>query len=345
MAKGIATPSFNINLNSTENCKLRHHRSSLISHFVTMPSLRYTLSNNGVVTGAYSVPTASASTLPDQRPLVVGLHGGGYDHQYFEATPKYSAAKTANGLGVPFVAIDRPCYGGTTSIFPPPENTTFPHETGTWLHRYILPKLWTEIGLPNRCTCIVLLCHSLGVMGGIVAASLHAQDPAPAYPLGGIIASGLGDKQSTFMTTTQPENVADRDNYSLAPVALKDKLMFKPGTVESEVLEQSERLNAPSPPSETALFAKTWLPSWKEKYAAHVRVPVMFCLVEDDVFFMANEEELTVCVQAFKRSLRVDGSLINGAPHCIELSKWSQGWYARCFGFALECATTLALAD
>ncbi|KAH6685446.1 hypothetical protein F5X68DRAFT_241662 [Plectosphaerella plurivora] len=309
-----------------------------------MPSLRFTLSNNGVVTGAYSVPTSS-STLPEHRPLVVGLHGGTYDHQYFEATPKYSASRIANTLGVPFVAIDRPCYGGTTSIFPPPEDSTFPHETGLWLHRYILPKLWAEIGVPNGCNCIVLLCHSLGVMGGVVAASLHAQDSAPAYPLGGIITSGLGDKQSEFMTTNKPELTADRINYTVSPTASKDKLMFKPGTVEAEVLEQSERLNSPSPPPETALFAATWLPSWKEKYAAHVRVPVMFCLVEGDAFFISNEEEVEVCVRAFKSSPRVDGSLLKGAPHCIELSKWSQGWYSRCFGFALECAATLALAS
>lgn len=309
-----------------------------------MRPFKYTLSNNGTVTGVHSIPQSSASSS-EYRPLIVGLHGGCYDSQYFDATPNYSASLMSVSLGVPFVSIDRPSYGGTTSILPIPEGSDFPQETGRWLHQYILPKLWSEIGVPNRCNSIVLLCHSLGVMGGIVTASLHAQDETALYPLGGLIASGMGDKQSLFMKNSAPSFRTVDADHALFPVDSKDNVMFKPGTVTPEILEQCERLNAVCPLSETAEFAPGWLPIWKKKWAAQVTAPVMFSLVEDDPFFVSTEEEIDTCVRAFKSSSRVDGSIVRGAPHCMELSKWSQGWYARCFGFALECATSFATSN
>ncbi|RYP53598.1 hypothetical protein DL768_001462 [Monosporascus sp. mg162] len=305
-----------------------------------MQPFRCTLSNNGTVTGVHSIPPPSSSPV-DYRPLIVGLHGGCYDSQYFDATPKYSASLASVAFGVPFVSIDRPSYGGTTSILPIPEGSDFPQETGVWLHHYILPKLWSDFGAPNQCNCVVLLCHSLGVMGGIVAAALHAHDEKPLYPLGGLIASGMGDKQPSSMSSNPPSFEIADSGYTTFPLEAKDAVMFKPGTVAAEVLEQSERLNSPAPRAETTLFPAVWLSVWKEKWAAHVSAPVMFCLVDDDPFFVVNEEELGSCVRAFKNSVRVDGSLVRGAPHCMELSYWSQGWYARCFGFAMECSASM----
>lgn len=309
-----------------------------------MQPFQFTLTNNGTVAGVHSIPPISASRAK-HRPLIVALHGGCYDHQYFDATPNYSASSTSEALGVPFVSIDRPSYGGTSPILPIPEGSDFYEQTGRWLHQFILPKLWSELGVPNQCSCLVLLCHSLGVMGGIVTAALHAQDDAPLYPLGGIIANGMGNTQSSFMTNAPPSFIPIDDDYTRFPVDKKDGIMFKPGTVAPEILEQTERLNAVSPLSEITQFPTLWLPNWKEKWAAHVKTSVMFCLVEDDPFFVVNEEEIGICVQAFKSSPRVDSSIVRDAPHCMELSHWSQGWYARCFGFAMECSSSFASSN
>jgi hypothetical protein len=152
----------------------------------------------------------------------------------------------------------------------------------------------------------------------------------------------MGDKQSSFIkNATLSYSIIDPD-HAIFPLDSKDSVMFKPGTVTTEVLNESERLNAVSPLPELAHFAVVWLPVWKDKWAAHVSTSVMFSLVEDDPFFEVNEDEISNCTRAFKNSVRVDGSLIRGAPHCLELSKWSQGWYARCFGFAIECSAGLA---
>lgn len=64
----------------------------------------------------------------------------------------------------------------------------------------------------------------------------------------------------------------------------------------------------------------------------------MFALPEQDCFFEVTTENIRDCMAAFSKSKRVDGSLVQSAPHCMELSYWSQGWYARCFGFAMECS-------
>ncbi|OJK04297.1 hypothetical protein ASPACDRAFT_55794 [Aspergillus aculeatus ATCC 16872] len=306
-----------------------------------MQPFRIKLSNDGTVTGFHSIPPASAPHLR-YRPLIVALHGGCYDSQYFKGIPGYSAQLSSEAFRVPFVAIDRPSYGGTSSILPVPEGTNFYQETGRWLHQYILPRIWSNFGVPNDCNCIVLLSHSLGVMGGIIAAALHAQDDAPLYPLGGFIASGMGNTQSPALKTSSPPFVTIEADHVRFPAETKDAVMFRPGTAAAEVLELCERLNATSPLADLVEFPTTWLPVWKETWASQVLVPVMFALVEDDPFFIADAGELDTCVRAFTRSVRVDGSLVRGAPHCMELGYWSQGWYARCFGFAMECAASMA---
>ncbi|CAG7925199.1 unnamed protein product [Penicillium olsonii] len=302
-----------------------------------MDSFRYTLPDNGTVAGVQNVPSPVDLA---HRPLIIAMHGGCYDHQYFDAAPNFSASVASNAFGVPFASIDRPSYGGTSSILPVPENTDFYERSAVMLHQQILPELWQKIGVPNKCNCIVLLCHSLGVMPGIITAALHAQDEKPPYPLGGLIASGMGDKQSTAMKGSAPSFITIDEDHALFPAGSKDGVMFKPGTCDAKILEHTERLNAVSPTLELGQFAASWLPVWKEKWAPRVTAPVMFALVDDDPFFVATEEEVDTCVRAFTNSVRVDGSLLRGAPHCVELSHWSQGWYARCFGFAMECAAS-----
>lgn len=275
--------------------------------------------------------------------MIVGLHGGCYDHQYFDALPKYSASLASDAFGIPFVTIDRPSYGGTSSILPIPKDSDFTQESAIALHRFILPKLWSEFGAPNGCNCIILLSHSLGVMVGVATAAMYGREEKPTYPLGGLIASGMGDTQSASMKGSTPSFPPVDDDHALFPLEPKDAVMFKPGTYAPEMLKESERLNAVFPIPEVVGFATEWMPVWKEKWAPAVKTPVMYSLVEDDPFFVATQEEVDRCVQAFTNSVRVDGSLLRSAPHCVELSHWSQGWYARCFGFSMECAASFAV--
>lgn len=214
-----------------------------------MQSFRLTLANQSTVQGAHSIP--SQPSLPvEHRPLIVALHGGCYDHQYFDALPKYSASVLSEALGVPFVAIDRPSYGGTSSVLPISSGSDFKRETAIRLHHFILPKVWEEFSVSHGCTCIVLLCHSLGVMSSTVVSSLHRQDKRPLYPLGGLIASSLGDEPPPAPRVRLPPYPRIGSNHALCPLKSKDAVMLKPSTYAPEMLGQSERLNAPIPVAE-----------------------------------------------------------------------------------------------
>ncbi|KAL6404508.1 hypothetical protein AUP68_13901 [Ilyonectria robusta] len=307
-----------------------------------MESFTLLLPNGGTVAGIHNIPPRSESPI-QWRPLVVGLHGGGYECHYFDADSKHTASTSSNAYSVPFISIDRPCYGGTSSFLPVPEGSNFITETGIWLHKYILPTLWSKFGIPNQCNCLVLFCHSLGAMHGTAAAAMHGQDERPSYPLGGLICSGIGDVWRPQMYGNSVSEPYDPLGSSSFTLEVKDALMFRPGTVHQDILRLTERLGSPAPLAELASLPASWLPSWKEEWAVHVKAPVMFALVEQEPFFMVSEERAKACGEAFSSCLRVDSSFIMGAPHCMELSYWAQGWYARAFGFAMECSAHVGL--
>ncbi|GAB1198670.1 hypothetical protein APSETT444_007998 [Aspergillus pseudonomiae] len=279
-----------------------------------MQSFRLSLSNGASVAGIHSVPPRSVSSLT-HRPLIIALHGSTYDCRYFDADDAHTALLASSAFRVPFISIDRPGYGGSSSFLPIPEDSSFPEETGIWLHRYILPVLWSNFGAQKGCNCIVLLCHSLGSMGGIVAAALHAQDPEPAYPLGGVIISGLADRLLQAMEENPVREPNVPPDHVLFPLDVKDNLMFRARTVHPEILKHTERLNCPSPFPEIESLRKLWLPIWRDKWASHVVAPVMLGLAEQDCFFEGTEEHVRDCIAAFRNSARVDGSLIRNAPH------------------------------
>ncbi|KAE8410922.1 hypothetical protein BDV36DRAFT_306583 [Aspergillus pseudocaelatus] len=247
---------------------------------------KLTLLNGAVVSGIKCI-----------HPITLG-------RTHCSSPPEHTASRASIAFAVPFGSIDRLCYGDTSSFMPVPEGADLNQETGFWLHHYTLPVLWLQFG--NACNCVVLLCHSLGVMGGIVAAALHGKDQNPPCPLGGIIASGMGDRQPPAAKDAPRMLTIIGPDHVLLPVPIKDKVMLLPETYSPGVLAQSERLNAVTPQTEI------------QEWAAHVEAPVMFCLVENDPFFVATEEEVGTCMAVFTNSVRVDGSLVKGATHCME---------------------------
>lgn len=299
------------------------------------------LSNGGTATGICSIPSRTTTTkVPASRPLIIAIHGGGYSSDYFHADASHTAAIPSKTYAIPFVAVDRPFYGGSTFDGPMPSAANYPQETGAWMHRHVLPALWAQFGA--GCSSIVLLCHSLGCQQGIVAAAMHAKETNPAYPLSGIIGSGLGHRVPPAVAQFPPMVGNSGPDYSSQPVEFRDSMMFSSGTFDPAVLEQSDRLNQMIPVAEANSVSAIWAPCWREAWAAQITVPVMFAFAELDCWFEGTQTHLKECVEAFTKSPRVDGSFVHGAPHCMELSLWSQGWYARCFGFAMECAVTFS---
>lgn len=304
-----------------------------------MESFTCKLSNGGTATGICSIPPRTTSTKsPASIPLIIAIHGGFYSSDYFHADANHTAAIPSKAYSVPFVAVDRPFYGGSTFDGPMPGAAEYSKETGAWMHHHVLPALWAKFG--TGCSSVVLLCHSLGCQQGIVSAALHAKESNPAYPLSGIICSGLGHHQRPAFTQLPPMVGNAGPDYCAQSSEWKNSMMFRSGTFDPAVTQQSDRLNQLIPVAEANSISETWASTWREAWAVEITVPVMYAFAELDCFWEVSQAHLKECVEAFSNSPRVDGSFVHGAPHCMELSLWSQGWYARCFGFAMECAVT-----
>jgi hypothetical protein len=302
------------------------------------------LANGATLTGLHNLPDPSITTLK-YCPLVVGLHGGSYSSLYFDVDANHTAAIQSNALGVPFVAINRPGYEGSTTFYPLPEGSSFEKESGVWFHRYILPALWTEFGLPRGCSSIVLHCHSLGAPGAIIAAARTSQEEEASeklqYPLSGMIISGWGTKLVEH--DLGDRNPGPPPTHANMPLPVKDIMMMPQGTCDPEMYKHTERLDRPLPYEELGTLRSRWLPQWKTEFGQYVKIPVMIGVAEKDALWEGTEEHVKDFASAFTASERVDASLIRRAPHNIEMSYWAQGWYARSFGFAVECAASFSV--
>jgi pimeloyl-ACP methyl ester carboxylesterase len=314
-------------------------RISVFQVFYIMETFNISLHNGSNVTGRYNLPDlhaeseVAANTTAPRRPLIVALHGGAYSSLYFDADPHFTALITSNALGIPFVAIDRPGYEGSTSVRLLPEGSSYPERSGEWLHRYVLPALWTKFGLPSSCSCIVLHCHSLGAPVGIVAAAKCAQEKdTTEYPLAGLICSGWGSRLGDPPGEPNPFDIPE----------LRDAIFMPPGTADASVYRHTKRLMRPTPPEELAGML-VWKSCWRSEWVSHVAVPMMVALGGRDDLVSGSQEHLNEWAAAFVASPRVDGSFLPGAPHNLELSLWSRGWYARSFGFAIECAVAIGM--
>ena len=304
------------------------------------------LPNDRHVSGSASIPKPT-STTPQYRPLIVGIHGGTYTSEYFNASPSHSAGTFSAQFGVPLVAIDRPGYRDTTALSAIPEGSSFSQEEGKDLHRYILPKIWEEYGQRSGASTIVLMGQSLGCSACVVTAGLYSQEKDARYPLGGVILSG----RSTTSAVTESQGLAQlaearQIGYVEYPPGVKGILMLgdkKLGLASDEIRRFSEEITHREPVAELEDRRLQWDGYWRV-YARQVKVPIMCAIGGRDGLFKASQEDLKTFTDAFTNSPKVETVFVPGAPHCLELSHWGAGWYSRCFGFAIECATSAALS-
>lgn len=315
-----------------------------------MQAFKLSLPNGATLSGhRYNPETSSPAyaALDDRRrPLLVAIHGGTYCSTYFDADTKHTAVLASKGLGVPVVAIDRPLYQESSSFYPLPEGKTYHEGLAVHLHKHIFPTIWKEYG--QGCGSMVLDCHSLAVPSAVILAGWHAQERArgdkPAYPLSSLILSGFGSQNIARIVDQSAPPESFPEFIDLPPEA-KDNQMFEQGTVDPAIYKQSERLNNRMPYAELGDYEAVWGGDKWRALCGAVEVPVMIGIAERDALWAGTEEHVREFAGGFGGSERVDASLIRGAPHCIELSYWAQGWYARCFGWAMECAAAHAAKE
>ena len=304
------------------------------------------LSNGAETTGLVYVPPSEAShnvSRDTARPLIVGLHGGTCTAAFYDVSHDYSAGTFAAMTSIPFVSLDRPCYGGSTSLLPLQEHESFFAKTGQWLHNFILPALWVKFGSPNNCTGMVLLSHSMAVPPTITCAGLHAQHRnVAAYPLAGIILSGWGTEHSN----RPPKTSIDRITGALRPQwpGVKLEMMLGNATLACyhpsllHTLEQQESLQNVDMPAEEGAQVHNWLETAAE-HCSKVVVPTLYAMGENDGLWIASAANVQTFASLFVSSPKVEARIVLGAPHALEWGKMSYGWYLQCFGWASEvCA-------
>ena len=292
--------------------------------------------DGGVVSGRLSFPAKRITN--DYVPLVICLHGGSYDSEYFDAGDGYSIASVTDALQIPVIAVNRAGYEGTKPCMPDGEPDTYAEAQGKYLDSTVIPALWKEYGPHVRASSVVILAHSIGAMMAIISVGCHQQ--AQSYPLSGLIVSGIGSehvKQSRDfilqLLSAKPEHLNfDPSGKDTLMLCLPNKNLTNFG-----VADLTARLNKPLPYGEVYDINVSWLQYWR-KYAGMVKVPVMHCIGEFDGLWVASDEAIGKCQEAFRSSPRVETFRLPLAPHCIELSRQHRGWLARCCGFAMECA-------
>ncbi|KIW13035.1 hypothetical protein PV08_08222 [Exophiala spinifera] len=299
------------------------------------------LQNGAIVTGIAHIPSMTSTTHTHSKPLIVGIHGATCTAQNFDISEDYTASTVSAALGVPFVAFNRPGYAGSSPLAPFDEATSYLREDGNWEHNFILPALWNHFGVTNGCNGIVLLCHSMGVPGSMVAAALWSQENSPKYPLRGLILSGFGVE--TFWTD-QPailEGHGPSSSELSFPLAVKETLMLSEPSLwcaEPKVRSLVGPQTVPMKRDELIDMGFIWPQYWRS-YAKSVRVPILYAVGEHDWLWKGTKELVHEFGSCFPICPRFEGSIVQGAPHALEWSSVSLGWYARCFGWAIEVST------
>lgn len=293
-----------------------------------------TLERNAKITGLKYIPDLSNSNRSKHdrhRPLMILIHGGSCSAHNFDVAPGPLTASTpAEMFSAPTIAINRPgCLDSTP--FEIPDGSTYHKTLGSFLHSQLFPALWREFGKPNNCTALVPLAHSLGSPGIIISSALHAKDPSPVYPLAGLIISGWGSRFSP----DSPHAPAD----SSQKLTWKRLIMLadpKHNCAPPEALSAIEKQDLPLDPGEMhEILNGTWNSYWRE-YSNEIVIPIMWAVGEHDLFFEASSEHVREYEMMFPKCPRFDGSLVLGGSHALEWNYLALGWYARCFGFAIE---------
>jgi len=312
-----------------------YYQSSKFSEMMQPFTLK--LSDSGTLAGRLSIPSKTPQT-PKHLPLIVCVHGGSYDAEYFDFDSKYSITVVSEALKIPVIAISRPSYSGSTPLPPVGDDTTWGQQQGKYLNSTILPALWKQYGDQSGATGVVILSHSIGAMIGTIAAGSYTG--TEGYPLAGLITSGIGAVLDEGPKQGMIPLLSEKKEFVTFGLVLKDALMLQlhhRNLVDPEVCKYTEHLNRPIPTAELEDINQKWLSYW-HKYSEAVKVPLMYGLSEFDGLWVATKEAVEKYKSSFTASPRIEGGIVPMAPHCIEMSFQSKGWLARCCGFAIECA-------
>lgn len=298
------------------------------------------LPDGKTLTGMNHFPQKAPVCHVSALPLIIAVHGGSYTSEYFDADENHTIRHISQSLGIPVIAINRPGYHGTTKLPETRAQSSFIVEQGVYLHKTILPFLWTMHASKLGAASIFLYAHSIGGAISVVAASLHGSETIlTEYPLCGISISGVGSNVKPLSIEEFSNDPKKMLGISIRfPNDLKDLLMLGPPKLyDPAILRQTERLQHQITVEELYDINFLWRDYWR-KYAAEVRVSVLYSIGEYDELWNKTDQDVKEFAEGFVKSPSVETRRLLYAPHCIEHSLQASGLILRTLGFAIECA-------
>lgn len=276
--------------------------------------------NLGRTSGRAQIPAGAEPGVP----LVVAVHGGTYDSQYFDV-PGHSLVERAAANGVPIVALDRPGYGATPLL--PREQMTLEGQ-GRFLVE-ALGDIWRMHG--NGRPGMVIVAHSIGA-----AISLYATADSGSLPLLGISVSGVG-MRTPAEHRPMWEGLPDIDLVSM-PDEIKEVVMFgPPESFDPEAPDRSSVANRTAPKAELVDIVSTWHDRVRS-VLARITVPVHYRQGEFDKLWIVDEGEVQAFADALTASSRVDAAMLRGTGHCLDFHHVGAAFQLGQLSFALQCA-------
>ena len=289
----------------------------------------HTVSSDGPANGMtftarrrVDAPTAGAA------PLVIALPGGTYSSIYFDV-PGQSMLDTAEAIGVPVIAVDRPGYRGSSAV-KPGESIILRNAE---VLEHLISDLWDSYGASRPG--IVVIGHSIG---GAITTALAARHPS--WPLLGIAVSGClvrVPSESGAAWAALPDL-----EFVELPGPMKDFVMYGPPWTHTAAMPEAGRAaDAPVPKAELLDITGGWVERMRT-VAAEVRVPVHSRQGEFDHLWVTNDAEVAEFEAAFTGAPWVDARVVPTAGHCIDFHLAGRAFQLEQLAFALECSVQSA---
>jgi pimeloyl-ACP methyl ester carboxylesterase len=284
----------------------------------------HTVTSDGPANGmTFTARHRADAPVAQGAPLVVALPGGTYSSIYFDV-PGQSLLDSAESVGVPVIAVDRPGYRGSTPV-EPGESIILRNAE---VLDHLIGDLWDAYGAGRPG--VVVIGHSIG---GAITTALAARHPS--WPLLGIAVSGClvrVPSESGAAWAALPDL-----EFVELPGQVKDFVMYGPDWSHSAAMpEAGHAADAPVPKAELLDITGGWVERMRT-VAAAVQVPVHSRQGEFDHLWVTDDGEVAEFKSAFTGAPWVDARLIPTAGHCIDLHLAGRAFQLEQLAFALEC--------
>ncbi|UXA05331.1 alpha/beta hydrolase [Mycobacterium sp. SMC-2] len=265
-----------------------------------------------------------AAVERQDTPLLVCLHGGGYDNRYFDA-PRCSLLCQASAAAFGVVSLSRPGYPADDDSARRQPSFSQAAE----IIADVVTHIWDQLG--EGRPGIVLIGHSIGA-----AIAIHVAAKKVSWPLIGLAISSVCDSLAPVVVELigqLPTDVA----LSM-PGDLIRPLFYGPDwTLNTTTLADVADLPVSTPSADLVELNTSWADDLP-KVASRVEVPLHYVLAEFDGLWETSAERVATIAGLFSRAPFVEASFWRGVGHNIEHHRLGEAYGRAVLAFAERCA-------